>query len=310
QVETAECLPSRVLVLGSRRDRSTPAAVLAAARRAFRGWPVPLGAGTDADLYQLNLQRPPSEADFVAWTMNPQVHAFDLRSIAETPEGARAQVESVRSYFPGKPLCVSAVSLRPRFNPVATGPRSPVEEGELPASVDPRQPSLFAAAWTLAMLAALSEGGLDSATFFETTGSRGVMETASGPLLPDRFPSSPGVVFPLYHVLADVAAFAGADVLETTCHGARDLHALLLRRPGRTRLLLANLAPHPRRTILQVPDRIVLARSLEVSTTIEAMSRPAKFRERWLTWAGPTLVVPAYGVVTLDTPPEQGQARA
>ena len=118
-------------------------------------------------------------------------------SIAETPEVAAQQAASVRRYFPGKPLVISPVTLRPRFNPNATGPEPVVPPGELPPKVDPRQLSLFAAAWTLAMIKALAEAGADSVTFYETTGWRGVMETAAGSPLPEKFPSIPGAVFPL-----------------------------------------------------------------------------------------------------------------
>jgi len=55
--------------------------------------------------------------------------------------------------------------------------------------------------------AILSEAGADNITCFETIGWRGVMEKEEGCSLPDRFPSLPGAVFPLYHVLADVGEF-------------------------------------------------------------------------------------------------------
>ncbi|MBM3848114.1 MAG: hypothetical protein FJ405_17730, partial [Verrucomicrobia bacterium] len=186
---------ARVLVF-HRHQKSTTADALRAARLALAAVipGVPIGAGTDADLYQLNLQRPPADADLITWSMNPQVHAFDDTSIAETPEAAAHQLSSVRRYFPGKPLVVSPITLRPRFNPNATGPASAVPAGELPSQVDPRQLSLFAAAWTLAMIKAVAESGPSSVTFYETTGWRGVMETMSGSPLPAKFPSVPGGV--------------------------------------------------------------------------------------------------------------------
>ena len=35
------------------------------------------------------------------------------------------------------------------------------------------------------------------------------MEREHGPRRPDRFPSEPGIVFPMYHVFADVGEYAG-----------------------------------------------------------------------------------------------------
>ena len=96
-------------------QHSTTLEVLQIARAHLGKLRAPIGAGTNGDLYQLHLQRPPiAEADFVFWSMNPQVHAFDNRSMAETPEMATCQIRAVQEYFPGKPICISPVTLKPR----------------------------------------------------------------------------------------------------------------------------------------------------------------------------------------------------
>ena len=52
------------------------------------------GSGTNAFFAELNRSRPPVDAlDFVCWSVNPQLHAFDSTSLAETLE---AQVKSAR----------------------------------------------------------------------------------------------------------------------------------------------------------------------------------------------------------------------
>ena len=58
-----------------------------------------------------------------------------------------------------------------------------------------------------------AESGVSSATYYETTGWRGVMETAQGSPLPELFPSLPGGVFPLYHVFADLTEGEGCEIL-------------------------------------------------------------------------------------------------
>ena len=290
------------LLVFQRGQQSTTFPALQAVRRyvgaALEG--IPIGAGTNADLYQLNLQRPPSDADFICWSMNPQVHAFDNTSIAETPEAAAHQIASVRKYFPGKPLVVSPITLKPRFNPNATGPDPVVPPGELPPQVDPRQLTLFAAAWTLAMLKALAESGADSVTFYETTGWRGVMETEAGSTLPANFPSIAGAVFPLYHVLADVGEFAGGEVVRTESSDPLGVTSLLLRSGSRRRLILANLTAEPRRAILQEFDRIVLARVMDESNRISAMTSPAEFRARFIPFDGTEMNLGPHAVATLD----------
>ncbi|MFN0068096.1 MAG: hypothetical protein ACKVYV_10720 [Limisphaerales bacterium] len=293
---------ARVLVFHRQQQSTTPTALRAAQAALKDVLPgVPLGAGTDADLYQLNLQRPPADADFIGWSMNPQVHAFDDASITETPEAAAHQLTSVRRYFPGKPLMVSTVTLRPRFNPNATGPAAPVPPGELPPQVDPRQLSLLGAAWTLAMLKALAESGADSVTFYETTGWRGVMETAAGSPLPDKFPSAAGTVYPLYHVLADVGAFSGAEVLRTEVDQSRAVASLLLRTGGRLRLLVANLGPEPRRVTFEGLGRWLLSRRLGSSGKLLSMTSQEQSRPTGLVGAGGELELGPWAVATLDS---------
>lgn len=269
--------PIRALIL---RDgwKSTVAADLAAARLALADCGMALGAGTAADLYQLNLQRPPADADFICWSMNPQVHAGDLTSIAETPEAAAQQILSARAYFGDVPLIVSPITLKPRFNPVAGGDEPPSGARTLPPQVDPRQLSLFGAAWTLAMLAALAPTGVESLTLFETTGWRGVMETEAGSPLPAAFPSLPGAVFPLYHVLADLGEFAGGEVLRLTVEPSAGVAALAVRKRGQTGLWLANLNPEPRQVRLLGVSGPVTVRRLDETNVLAAMTEPESFR--------------------------------
>ncbi len=282
QLAAARCTPARVLVLGGERDNGTPFERLALARVELGSLGIPLGVGTNADLYQLNLQRPPAEdADFIFWSMNPQVHAFDNASIAETPEGAAHQVASVRHYFPGKPLVVSPVTLRPRFNPVAAGPDPSVSPGELPPQVDPRQLSLFAASWTIALLAAVAESGAGSVTFYETTGWRGVMESEAGSPVRDKFPSVPGQVFPIYHVFAALADFAGGEAVPCACSDPLRLAALMVRGAERSRLLLGNLSPRELEVFLApgIQGRLTLRR-LHPNTAPDASLNPEAFWSR------------------------------
>lgn len=269
--------PIRALVLRDGR-KSTLAEDLAAARLALADCGMALGAGTAADLYQLNLQRPPADADFICWSMNPQVHAGDLTSIAETPEAAAQQVLSARAYFGDVPLIVSPITLKPRFNPVAESDEPPSGPGKLPPQVDPRQLSLFGAAWTLAMLAALAPTGAESLTLFETTGWRGVMETEAGSPQPAAFPSLPGAVFPLYHVLADLGEFAGGEVLPTSVEPSSGVAALAVRKRGQTALWLANLNAEPRQVRLLGVSGPVTVRRLDETNVLTAMTEPESFR--------------------------------
>jgi D-apionolactonase len=240
---------------------------------------IPIGAGTDADFYQLNQFRPPLNlCDCICWSMNPQVHAFDNASLAETPESISHQIESAREYFPGKPLAVSPISLKPRFNAVATGPEQRTATGELPPHVDPRQMSLCGAGWTLAMLKRLAEAGVDSVTFYETIGWLGVMETAKGSPLPDRFRSIPNAVFPLYHVLGWVGDFAGGNALPSTSSDPLKVESFVLGSGQTTAMLLANLTGESQRVRVNGLNGKFAMKRLDETNAENAMADPEEFR--------------------------------
>jgi len=204
------------------------------ARRALAaGTPgVPIFGGTDAYFAELNRARPAlSGADGVAYSVNPQAHAFDDESLMETPEAQSATASSARRLYGDLPVWVSPLTLRPRFNPDA-GPDAP--EGEPPA--DARQRSLLAAAWTLASVKSLAEGGAAGLTYFETAGPRGLMEAGS--------------VFPVFYVLAWLGEFADGEVLPSASSRPGRVECLALRKKGRQALLLANLTPEPQCVML------------------------------------------------------------
>lgn len=262
-----------------------------------------IGGGTDGDLHQLNQQPPPDEADLFCWSMNPQVHASDLLSIAETPEGAMQQIASMHLYHEYVPLVVSPVTLKPRFNPVATGDAADVPADELPPQVDIRQMSLFAAGWTLAMYKSCAEAGVDSLTFFETTGWRGVMESEKGSQMPDKFPSAPCEVFPMYHVLADIGEFTGGWVVETGSDEPYSVASLLLTDDERSMLLLANLGAKPCRVDLSALPGFHDLRRMDPANVELAKLNPDRFRTQKSGFDGHIIELPPFAVARLAGPP-------
>ena len=282
-------------------QRSTLPLDLAHARLEVEECGVAIGAGTDGDLYQLQLQPVPvDDADFICWSMNPQVHAADLSSLLETPEAVPPQIWRVQKDYPDKPLVISPVTLKPRYAPGVRYADLDVSiDGELPSSVDPRQSSLVAAAWTLAMLRAVAESGAESVTFYETTGWRGVLERPGGSPMPGRFVSVPGGVFPLYHALADVGEWVGAEVLPTRTTEPQRIHALTLRKGGKHRLILANLGRESRLVDLRAMPETREGRRLDTTTAVLATTQPEAFRRHRFHWRSDSIEIPAFGLVTL-----------
>jgi D-apionolactonase len=220
-------------------SHGTPAPLVHQARAALAEFHVPVGSGTNGYFTELNRNRPePDALDFAAYSVNPQVHAFDNTSLVET---LPTQGETVRSAaaFTGKPIFVSPVTLKIRWNPNATGDNV-LSPDTLPPQVDTRQMSQLGAAWTLGSIRQLAEAGAQAITYYELTGWLGVVERETGSPLPALFPSEPGQPFPLYDVLKAIGEFAGGSV--HVLHSSHPLRAdgLLLERDGRQRLMLAN----------------------------------------------------------------------
>jgi D-apionolactonase len=199
---------------------------------------VQIVAGTNAYFAELNRNRPPKGFP-AAYSINPQVHAFDDRSVMENLEAQPATVESARQ-FCEHGVVLSPITLRPRFNPNATS-KTIEPQGQLPGAVDRRQRTMVGACWMAGSLAALLPcEGVVSLTYFETTGWRGLMETELGSPLSAKFDSSPDEIFPLYYVLEFVA---GASSVLRLGNALSDCVSVLgLRdRDASTRYLLANL---------------------------------------------------------------------
>ena len=265
-------------------ENSTTAPWVTLARRFLKRYDpgAVIGAGTNAYFTELNRERPPTDAlDFVCYSLNPQVHAFDNASLVETLEAQAWTVASARRFAGGLPIVVTPVTLRPRFNPNATGPEPAPAPGELPSQVDVRQMSLLGAGWTLGSLKYLSQSQVGSVTYYETSGWRGVMETANGSPVPERFRSIPGGVFPLYHVLADYGAFAGGEIVPCRSSAALRADGMVLKQDGRIRILVTNLIPEPQVVRVACPELSgdVLVRVMDETNAEEAMLAPEAFRQ-------------------------------
>ena len=273
--------PSLSVCLVFRRgERTTPPELLVLARRllapALTG--VPIGGGSNVYFTELNRNRLLANADVACYPITPQVHAFDDDSLLETPPVQGSTVRTARSFLGPVPVLVTPVTLKPRRNPNA-GEDVREASGRLPASVDVRQVSLIGAVWTLASIKHLAEGGAASVTYYETVGWKGVMEPNQCD--PAPFPSLPGSVYPLYHVLADVGEFREAMVVPTVSSTRPGVEALLLLKEDRRRLILANAT----RSLQSVSvrqcgfDGFVRAKVLDETNAEEARCRPETYRQ-------------------------------
>ncbi len=287
-------------------EKSTPAKWVVLARKLLPGGK--FVAGSNAYFTELNRERPDvSVLDGACFSVNPQVHAFDNQTLVENLATQAEVVESARQFLGRVPVSVTPVTLKPRFNPAAGGNAGDGEDEQREPSADPRQMSLLGAGWTAGSLKYLAAGGAASVTYYETTGRRGVMETAAGSPPDTGFHSIPGGVFPLYHVLADAGEFRGGEALACASSDPLALDGLVLRHGDRTRILIANFRPERAIVMLSAADvgRRVVLKMLDESNAERAMTAPEEYRAEagkpievtghWL-----ELSLPPYAVARLD----------
>jgi hypothetical protein len=131
-------------------------------------------------------------------------------------------------------------------------------------------------------------------TYFETTGWRGIKEKDTGSENPELFLSSPGMVFPVYHVFADIAGLKQGELLECSSTNPLRVQALALGTANSVHLLIANLRPEAEQCSIDgLRGHRVAVRSLDEHTARQAMAEPLEFRaqQTWIPFAGPTLTL-------------------
>ena len=213
--------------------------------RSRLGADLPWGCGTN--LYFTELNRQPPDSRGFAWTtfsVNPQVHAADDRSVLQNT----ATLEVIASDAPrltgSTRIHVGPVTLRPRFNPNATDPDADVSNTHLPADVDARQRTWFAAAWAALALRGLSTPGTIAAvTLFDDLGWKGLRARDAGPE-DSAFDSRPSDVFPVSDVVRAISQ--ASTLLPTVSRDPESVDAVVIDGPAGRRAIVVNLTDAPR----------------------------------------------------------------
>jgi hypothetical protein len=296
----AEARPrlSALLVLPLDRDTSSSPEALRAVRALVPE--VLVAGGSNVYFTELNRNRAPaSEAQAFMFPSCPTVHMMDETTVAENLGPLPWIVETVRSFGGDRPVGLSPVLLRP---PPAPPPRLGAEDlSTFPRYVDVRQTSLLAAGWTACHVGRAARAGFARATYHLTTGWRGLMYGETGPRLPAAFPSEPGAVYPLYHVFADLAELAGAQVVGTRSSAPILVEGTALRRGSQLRLLLANLTGEPQTVRLPAPLAGGRLRRLDQTNLTLATREPEAYRDApALESTARTLVMGAHELARID----------
>ena len=214
--------------------------------------------GARSHFTELNRQHHELPADLqgITFAMTPQMHATERAQLVESVAMQAIVVRDAVRIADGRPVHVGPITLRSRFNAVATsgsGARlataAALAEGYgaevVEGATDPRQASDALEAWTVASFAAICAGGVDggsgsgtgsgsvaSVDYFETVGPRGIRD-AAGP-------------FPVARAIGEIASIAGARLLTPRSDAPDGIWIVGGTRPdGSWRVLVASLADQP-----------------------------------------------------------------
>ncbi len=248
------------------------------------------GSGSKSDFVLLNRNRIPfGEADVLAFSVSPQVHLTDNRTLVEGLQGQAAVFRSAMALESSEEIRPSPISLK--RSPWALSQRNPA--AHVPPEfwkqcVDVRQLSLLGAGWTLASLKRLglhASGKFPGqATYFEATGLLGVMAGSTLDKSELQIPDSDiridaEWVFPMYHVFADLAEFQGGTLADWQSQEPLRVDAMLLSIGAKESMLAANLEEKPVR--IAVPDFSGFARlrRLNEKNAMSAMAEPVIYRQ-------------------------------
>lgn len=240
------------------------------------GYPnTPIGTGANGTFIELNFRQPDPNAAFVSYPVCPQIHLFDNTSVVENLPGQAYTVESARKLGNGKPVHLSAVTLKPAAHPITE-----LYSGEsLPRQSDVRQMSLFGAACTVGSLKALCEAGAASATYYETVGTKGLMQAdGSQPLVaPTVFKAPRGSVYPAYHVLQALGQFGKGRVVHSNSSQPLTVDGVVVAHERSRRILLTNYTGNEQ--VVQVGPLKGTAgfRSLDEASVKLAMGSPEAY---------------------------------
>ena len=166
------------------------------------------------DLYFTELNRNQGSVDFidqVNFSINPQVHSFDDRTLIQNTASQKAIATNAHRIAKGKKVSIGPITLRPRYNPNATQPSKDLSNTALPSSVDARQRTWFAEGWTAMSIRSIAESeSISTLTYFETLGWRGIRELSTGSEDALNFASKAGEEFPVWRLFKNLKGFTHA----------------------------------------------------------------------------------------------------
>lgn len=258
-----------------------------------------IGAGTNAYFTHLNRERfPVHEIDHLVFSINPQVHATDHATMVENLNTLPFAVATADEFTEGKDIHVGPISLKMRWNPDAVG-EIVTPPGELPFHVDVRQMSMFAASWTLGMISQLVKAEVTSATFFETVGSKGLLQ-AQTPRYPDLLPAKAGQLYPVHWLFQQILTYKNADFWAVEVSDPLKVAGLACEQNNEMTLLLGSFSLEEMAVILPAAFQHADALVLHTDDMRTYGHSPEEIQQKALQKVSDQLVLPAFGLAKLQ----------
>ncbi|MGO1257677.1 MAG: hypothetical protein ACTMII_01900 [Brachybacterium sp.] len=217
---------------------------------------VPSGAivvgGSRSHFTELNREwdrLPHARLEGLTFPITPLFHTLETEQLVESLAMQRVIAENATSLAAGVPVHIGPVTLRPRFNNVATtaSPRPTRSDlalgygAERTSRTDPRQATPEFATWVVASAAALAVPGIASLTYAEDWGPRG-LRTADGERLP------------VHEAVSALRTLQGRELL-TAASSDGTLWVIGARDSERQDLLIANVSVRTRQVPLELDGR-------------------------------------------------------
>ena len=248
-----------------------------ATREAFPG--LTIGGGSLSFFTELNRKRPPAELlDFVSHCTCPIVHAADDLSVMETLEALPHIVRSTRAFIgQEKGYRIGPSTIGMRHNPYGAGVMdNPQNQRIAMTDRDPRQSSLFAAAWMVGYVAATAEARLQSLTVGSLTDRLGL---ASAPVAGDL------LLYPAFYAARGLAELGGRH--RHRCESSQtDVVAAVagLDGEGRRVAWLANLTAKKQEVVLEWGGPLSSVKLVDEQSLRRGGAEP------WREWTGASAI--------------------
>ncbi len=265
------------------------AEIYRAARKSFPG--LAIGGGVLSHFSDLTRNRPlPDLLDFISHCTCPIVHAADDLSVMQTLEAMPYIVRSARAFIGGdKPYRIGPSTIGMRQIPYSShGSDNPQNRRITMTSHDPRQSSLFAAAWMIGYAAATAEGHLQALTIGALIGPLGLASVSkAGDVL----------CHPAFHTAHGLADLGGH--LRYRCHSSRPDSVAAVAGEGRDKkcvVWLANLTNRAQIVLLSAAAEIATMQVLDEENFAEPQ---AILPEATATKNAPSVELRPYAVTCL-----------